>query len=78
MAEADMVEAVALLAVAIVHIILHWKWIVRMSKQFMNQAVQQLRGAYPKPLMSTNNLLVSGTAIPVDTDSTPGARIGKI
>ena len=47
--------AVVLLVVAIVHIILHWKWIVRMSKQFINQAVQQIHGAYLKPVMSTNN-----------------------
>jgi len=66
--------AVALLVIAIIHVVLHWKWIARMSKKIITQAVQQIHSAYPKPLMSTNNLLASRTAIPVDTDSTPGSQ----
>jgi len=66
--------AVALLVVAIVHIILHWKWIVRMPKKFITQTAAQLRGAYPRPVVHTTNYLVSEAVMLTNTDSMPGRQ----
>ncbi|MFC2123072.1 DUF4405 domain-containing protein [Bacteroidota bacterium] len=66
--------AVALLSVAIIHIILHWKWIARMSKNIITQTAAQLRGAYPRPVVHTTNYLVSEAVMLTNTDSMPGRQ----
>jgi len=50
------------------------KWIVRMSKQFITQTATQLRGAYPRPVVPATKYLVSGAAIPVESDCMPGRQ----
>jgi len=66
--------AVALLVVAIIHIILHWKWIIRMIKKIITQTATQLRVAYPRPMVHTTNYLVSEAVMLTNTDSMPGRQ----